>query len=104
MVLYVSLYTTCWKYVRLVHIGSRNSPSFVTLIHKRHHLIVAIHDKLRQILDIGAQTWMFSNTQVAGILGVEEVSYFLVVDLEGIQRYVYQINANYSPQYRRPQR
>ena len=66
---------------RLVHVGSRDRPRLIPLVHEGHHLVVTAHDQLGKILDVWSQTWMFSNTQVARIFGVQEVAHFFVVYL-----------------------
>lgn len=47
--------------VRFVHVGSGHSTRLVTFVHERHHLVIAVHDQLGQVLDIWAKTWMFTN-------------------------------------------
>lgn len=66
---------------RFVHVGSSDCPGLIPLVHERHHLMITAHNQLGKILDVRSQTWVFSNTQVARILGVEEVAHFFVVYL-----------------------
>lgn len=42
----------CRGYIRLIHVGSSDSPSFITFVHECHHLIVAFHNEFRQVLDV----------------------------------------------------
>ena len=66
---------------RLIHICSRDSPSFIPFIHERHHLLVAANHQLAQILHVGTQRGVFSHTQITCVFGIEEVADFFVVDL-----------------------
>jgi len=74
------------KYVRLVHVSSRHSACLITLIHKRHHLVVASDDKFAEIFDVRSQAWMLTNPEVSCVLGIEQIPNFLVVDLIPINR------------------
>ena len=67
--------------IRLVHVGRCNSPGLVSLVHKRHHLFVAPDHQFRQILHVWSQARMLTDPQVARILGIQEISDFLVVNL-----------------------
>ena len=74
--------------VRLVHVGGGNGSCLVAFIHQGHHLVITCDDEFGEILDIGAQTGMFTDAEVAGILGIEQVSYFFVVNLWVNMRWV----------------
>ena len=67
--------------VRLVHVGGGNGPCLVAFIHQGHHLVITRDDEFGEILDIGAQTGMLTDAKIAGVLGIEQVSYFFVVNL-----------------------
>lgn len=69
---------------RLVHVGGSDRSRLIALIHERHHLMITAHDQLGKILDVWSQTWMFSNTQVPRIFGVQEVAHFFIVYLQSL--------------------
>lgn len=66
----------------LVHVRRRYRTRLVSLVHERHHLLEAVHSKFRQIFDIGTEGGMFTDAEVACVLGVQEIPDFFVVDLE----------------------
>ena len=72
---------------RLVHVGGGDRTSLVSLIHKSHHLVVTVDHELRQVLNVGPQARVFTDPEVARVLGVEEVANLLIVDLD--VRYFY---------------
>lgn len=67
--------------IRLVHVCCCNSPGLVSLVHKRHHLVVAPDHQFRQVLHVWSQARMLTDPQVAGVLGIQEISDLLVVNL-----------------------
>lgn len=66
---------------RLIHVCGSNRPRLITLVHKRHHLVVAAHDQLRQILYIWTQARVFAHSKVSCVLRIQEVAYLLVINL-----------------------
>ena len=77
-------------HVRFVHVGSSDCPRLVSLVHERHHLLVAAHDKFAQVLNIWPQTGMFSHAKVSRVLWIEEVADLFVVDLSRLLATRYQ--------------
>jgi hypothetical protein len=74
-----------WKerrHVRFVHVGSSDCSGLVPFVHEVHHLFIPTHNQLGKIFDIRTQAWVFSNPEIACVLRIQEVAYFLVVDLE----------------------
>ena len=75
--------------LRLVHLSCSDGTSFVALVHERHHLLVAVHHELGQVLDVWTEARVFSHTEVARVLGVEKIAYFLVVNLQECQSEIF---------------
>lgn len=71
-----------WKYIRLVHVCRRNCARLVSLVHECHHLIIAVDNEFGEVLDVRPKTWVFTDPEVAGVLGVQEVPHLLVVDFD----------------------
>lgn len=67
--------------VRFVHVCRSNRACLITFVHEGHHLIIISNNQLAQILDIRSQAWMLANPQVSGVLWIEQVAHFLVVNL-----------------------
>jgi hypothetical protein len=70
-----------WYDIRFIHISRSNRSRLVSLVHKRHHLLVTIHDKLGQILNVRSQAWVFTDSKIACVLRIQKIPYFLVVNL-----------------------
>lgn len=53
--------------VRLIHVGCRNSPCFIAFVHQVHHLVVAGHHQLRQILNVRAEAAKIEMSDVSNL-------------------------------------
>lgn len=60
---------------------SANSPGFVPRVHQVLDVIVRSDSELGQVFNIGPHQRMFADTQVAFVLGIEQVPHTLAVDL-----------------------
>ena len=70
------------EHARLVHVRRSDSTRLVSLIHERHHLIVAVDDEFREVLDVRPETGVLTDPEVAGVLGVQKVPHLLVIDFD----------------------
>ena len=59
------------QHARLVHVRRSDCTRLVPLVHEGHHLIIAIDDKFREVLDVWSKTGVFTDPEVAGVLGVK---------------------------------
>lgn len=46
----------------------------ISLVHQSHHLVVVLDDELAEVLDIGAEAWVFSDFEIPLVLRVQEVA------------------------------
>lgn len=72
-----------------IHISGRNSPSLIPFINKVVDILITHYCKFAEVLNIWPEKRMLSDSQVALVFGVEEVSNsfavnFHVADLDGI--------------------
>lgn len=68
-----------WLYSQIY--ASVNSPGFVPRVHQILDVIVRCDSELGEVLDVGPHQGMFTDTQVAFVLGIEQVPHALAVDL-----------------------
>ena len=67
---------------RLVHVRGGHRARFVSLVHECHHLLVTAYDELGEVFDVGTQTGVFADAEVARVLGVQKVAHLFVVYLQ----------------------